>query len=96
MTTAIGTPWADIRRQELADPVEALGYLKFLAEEDPAMMPKGLDDVLDASPHLAGVAIPRYAHLLTAADLAGLADRYPEASRYISEYRAELALLLSA
>lgn len=91
----IGTLWTDYRHQELSDPAESLGYLQFIANNDPDMMAISINDVLSACPHLAAIVIPRYAHLLKASDLDQLA-RFSEAASYIKEYQPELSLLLSA
>lgn len=92
----IGRAWTDLLKEELSDPAECLDYLQHIAEHEPAMASVALTDVLEACPQIAAVAIPRYAHLLTAQDLQALADRFSEAARYISTHHSALAHLLTA
>jgi hypothetical protein len=89
-------PWEGIRNKALSTWSQSFDYLQFTQQEQPELMAEALIEVLEAGPHAAGVAIPLYARLLKASDLERLAAQFSEASRYISEYRTELDLLLSA
>lgn len=92
----IGVPWNDVRHQLLTSPSQALAYLAVTQENEPELVPQAMANVLKACPHIAGVAIPLYAHLLKASDLEHLAAHCPEAAQYIKQYRDVLTLLLSA
>jgi hypothetical protein len=95
-SSEIGVPWNEVRQQLISSPSKALAYLDVTQEEDPEMVPQALANVLEACPHVAGVAIPLYVHLLKASDLERLSARFPEAAQYIKQYGDVLTLLLSA
>ena len=89
--------WEDFLSDQLLDLSTALELLNDAAE-DPVpegYMLKVMQQVLSVHPHLAGIVIPRYAHLLTQNELSELARQFESVERFVSDYAQEIAILIA-